>query len=177
MLPPRFDGGIGWRPTDLINEALDSLLPPDSDSFLQDMQLSLAVPAGISNLELGEQLKCGLIGIFFQALDHFCPLVREDATLSPAPFVVEHPVSLCADRHTALASIFTPAVHAPKERWILSWREPFRELDREYIEELHRADVRHSLESAGDNRPRHPQGLDSSRARLGVDRLHPDVVG
>jgi len=42
------------RPTDLIEKPLDGLLPPDSDSLLEGMQLPLAVTAWISNLELDE---------------------------------------------------------------------------------------------------------------------------
>jgi len=40
--------------------------------------------------------------MLLKALDHFCPMVREDVTLAAAPFVIEHPVSLCADRYAAL---------------------------------------------------------------------------
>jgi hypothetical protein len=54
MLPASLDGSMAWRPTDLVDEPLDGLLPPDSDSFLKGMQLSLAVPTRVSNLELDE---------------------------------------------------------------------------------------------------------------------------
>ena len=30
--------------------------------------------------------------MLLKELDHFCPVVREDVTLAPAPFVIEHPV-------------------------------------------------------------------------------------
>jgi hypothetical protein len=57
MLPvarSSLDKGMIRRPTDLINKPLDGLLPPDSDSLLKGMQLSLAVTTWVSNLELDE---------------------------------------------------------------------------------------------------------------------------
>ena len=54
MLPASLDGGMVWRPADLIEESLDRLLPPSSDSLLKCMQLSLAVQTRVSNLELDE---------------------------------------------------------------------------------------------------------------------------
>ena len=52
MLPASLDGCMVWRPADLVYEPLDRLLPPSSDSLLKGMQLSLAVPTRVSNLEL-----------------------------------------------------------------------------------------------------------------------------
>ena len=54
MLPASLDGGMAWRPADLVDEPLDGLLSPGSDSLLKGMQLSLAVPTRVSDLELDE---------------------------------------------------------------------------------------------------------------------------
>ena len=54
VAPSSLDKGMIRRLTDLINKPLDGLLPPDSDSLLKGMQLSLAVTARVSNSELNE---------------------------------------------------------------------------------------------------------------------------
>src|SRR6202012_1188540 len=171
MLPVSLSGSTAWRPTDLVDEPLDRLLPPRSNSLLEGMQLSLAVPTRVSALELGKELKGGLIRLLFEALDHFRPVIREDVTLASSPFVIEHSVCLCADRHAASSSVFAPSVYTSKERCILSRGEPSRELDTEFSEELHRAEVRPPLESTGTDRPRHPQGLHPSITRGGINNL------
>jgi hypothetical protein len=54
MLPASLDDDMTWRLADLVDQPLDSLLPPGSDSLLKGMQLSLAVPSRVPNLELDE---------------------------------------------------------------------------------------------------------------------------
>ena len=50
---PRWGHGLASG-ADLVDEPLDGLLPPDPDSLLKGMQLSLAVPTRVSDLELDE---------------------------------------------------------------------------------------------------------------------------
>ena len=57
MLPVSLNGSTVWRPTDLVDEPLDRLLPPRSNSLLEGMQLSLSVPTRVSALELDKELK------------------------------------------------------------------------------------------------------------------------
>src|SRR5690349_1123288 len=128
------DRAMVRRSTDLIGESLDGLLPPSSYSPLQGTQLSLAVPVWITHLELDEQLERGLIRTVLETLDHLRPMARKDVTLPTAPFVIEHPVGLGADGNAARACVFTPAVHSSKERRILPWCEPARELDAQLVE-------------------------------------------
>jgi len=49
--PLGFDRVRKRRPTDLIDESLNGLLPPDSYSLLEGMQLSLTVSGRVTNLE------------------------------------------------------------------------------------------------------------------------------
>jgi hypothetical protein len=65
----------------------------------------------------------------------------------------------------------TPTVDPVEERWILSWGKSIWELHAQLLEELYRADVRQSFESATDDRPHHTERLDPGVAALRIDQL------
>jgi hypothetical protein len=103
--PSSFDRVRVRRPTDLIDESLNGLLPPGSYSLLESMQLSLAVAARVTNLELNEQLERGLVRSILKTLHHLRPVVLEDISMTTSPLVVKHSVGFRADSYAASASV------------------------------------------------------------------------
>ena len=61
VAPSSLDRVRARRPTDLIDESLNGLLPPDSHSLLEGMQLFVTASSWVTNLELDEQFERGLI--------------------------------------------------------------------------------------------------------------------
>lgn len=148
------------------NESLHSLLPPDSYSLLQCVELPHLVVPWIPRLELDKQLEGRLIGLHFQALRHLRPVLFEG--IPGAAAGLGESVGLGADLYTSGLRVAAPAVHTPKQRRVLPRSKAAGELRADLIEELHRADVRKSLKSSVHDGPSHAQRVDSGRAALGV---------
>jgi hypothetical protein len=93
------------RPTNLIDESLNGMLPPGSYSLLESIQLPLAVAAWVTNLELNEQLERGLVRSILETLHHLRPVVLEDIAMATSLFVIEHSVGFRADSYASSGSV------------------------------------------------------------------------
>ena len=122
----------------VVDEALDSFLPPYPHSLLKRIELSQAVPAWVAGLELDEQFECGLIRLLLETLRHLLPMIFEDVRAPAARFVTEPSIRFGADDDAACASISTPEIDAPQERLVLPAGKSARELDTQLVEELRR---------------------------------------
>ncbi|MER8899988.1 hypothetical protein [Mesorhizobium sp. M0676] len=115
------------------------------------MKLAQAVSSGITDLELDEKFKCGLIRTLFKAPCHLFPMVLKDVGTS-----------------AARASRSAPQIDAADECFVLLAGKPTWKLDVQLLEELRGVDVGEFLQSAANDRPRHTERLDAGLARLRV---------
>ena len=156
----------------VVDEALDSVLPPYPHSLLKRMELAQVVPARVTGLELDEQFECGLIGPLVQTAHHLLPMLLEDLRAAAARFVTEPSIRFSGPNHDAPRKcISTPQVDPPQQRLVLPWGESAWKLDAQFVEELRRVDVGEAFKSPANDWPYHAKRLDPGLARLGVDGL------
>jgi hypothetical protein len=72
---------------------------------------------------------------------HLLPVVLEDICTPTARLVADSPIRLWADDDASRTSVLAPAIHAPKEGFVLPGGKSTRELDTELLKDLHRVDV------------------------------------